>query len=355
MVKATQEQYRNILELIAAMEEQPGLFVTRHDVHQIKLFLTAFRTGRMWGAGRDDGFGDELVGRRFTDWVRAKYNFTDDAMGWANMLHWVYGDVDHAQARFFSDFGEYCALHPRAIATYGGPINIHNQQFCVGAERYVREQYKKHYGHPLPSEVRITFSHSNYRNQPSADIRIAVKSDQLAEALNQICGHTVAPQYGELYVAHFSDARHWDPDITINTATSGNLIPIPSSIEQFYSVFSEIWEFVDQHALPLANDIIEMDPRVLRHVAHCPCNRLMAAIAVAVVEKHGLLASDPLVHEVLKADDHALQRHRHTHMGTAPDRKPYFPDDLNRLRIFCTHGAEAALRQRISSRIVGAA
>ena len=219
----------------------------------------------------------------------------------------------------------------------------------------MREQYKKHYGHPLPSEVRMTFSHSNYRNQPSADIRIAVKSDQLAEALNQICGHTVAPHYGELYVAHFSDARHWDPDITINTATSGNLIPIPSSIEQSYSVFSEIWEFVDQHALPLANDIIEMDPRVLRHVAHCPCNRLMAAIAVAVVEKHGLLASDPLVHEVLKADDHALQRHRHTHMGTAPDRKPYFSDDLNRLRIFCTHGAEAALRQRISSRIVGAA
>ena len=81
----------------------------------------------------------------------------------------------------------------------------------------------------------------------------------------------------------------------------------------------------------------------------------MAAIAVAVVEKHGLLASDPLVHEVLKADDHALQRHRHTHMGTAPDRKPYFPDDLDRLRIFCTHGVEAALQQRISSRIVGAA
>ena len=146
----------------------------------------------------------------------------------------------------------------------------------------------------------MTFSHSNYRNQPSADIRIAVKSDQLAEALNQICGHTVAPQSGELYVAHFSDARHWDPDITINTVKSGNLIPIPSSIEQFYSVFSEIWEFADQHALPLAKDIIEMDPRALKHVAHCPCNRLMAAIAVAVVEKHGLLASDPLVHDVLK-------------------------------------------------------
>ena len=201
----------------------------------------------------------------------------------------------------------------------------------------------------------MTFSHSNYRNQPSADIRIAVKSDQLAEALNQICGHTVAPQSGELYVAHFSDARHWDPDITINTVKSGNLIPIPSSIEQFYSVFSEIWEFADQHALPLAKDIIEMDPRALKHVAHCPCNRLMAAIAVAVVEKHGLLASDPLVHDVLKADDHALQGHRHTHMDTAPDRKPYFPDDLNRLRIFCTHGVEATLRQRISSRIVGAA